>query len=173
MTNEIDPSALNMPVQGLHLHGPKLGNQIAEKGTLLVFLRHFGCLFSREMVTELKSAAQAPGYPEVIFVYNGSIEDGQYFFGQFWADASAISDPNLKLYNAFNVGRAGLRELLNPDVLLCGLRAMSKGNLWGIPKSDPLTMPGIFLLKDKSITWEHDFAHVGDHPKFSEIPNFL
>ena len=63
---------------------------------LLVFLRHFGCMFCREMVRDLRRISEAmPGFPPVLFFFQGTVEEGQSFFAQHWPQARApISLPS-------------------------------------------------------------------------------
>ncbi len=58
-------NSLDSPVTGLNLAGATLRDQLNPDGqTLLVFLRHFGCLFCREMVADLRDLSRAmPGLP--------------------------------------------------------------------------------------------------------------
>jgi hypothetical protein len=40
----------------------------------------------------------------------------------------------------------------------------------GPPDGDVWRMPGIFLVENQRIVWEHAFRHAGDHPDFARIP---
>lgn len=114
--------------------------------------------------------ADAPDYPELLFFYQGSIEDGEAFFRRLWPEARAVSDLPLKFYDAFGVERGGLREMFGPEVWACGVRAARKGSFIGAPVGDPWIMPGLFLVRDEQVLWRHAFRHAGDHPDFAQIP---
>lgn len=116
------------------------------------------------------AVAADPTYPRLLFVHLGTVEDGEAFFANAWPEAQAISDSDKTLYKAFGLQRAGLKETMSPGVMACGLRATLKGHMNGKPNADPWQMPGLFLVQGSKILWQHDFAHVGDHPDWSKIP---
>jgi hypothetical protein len=169
--DHVNAETLALPVDGVRLLGPTLGDQLVEP-TLLTFLRHFGCIFCREMVRDLRKAhEEIAGFPRVLFVYQGSVEDGRAFFDKFWPGASAISDLPKTLYQAFHIQRASFGQGFGPMVWSCAIRAGVKGNGVGRPIGDPWMMPGMFLIQpDAAIAWQHRFAHVGDHPDLRTIP---
>jgi hypothetical protein len=140
--------------------------------TLLVFLRHFGCIFCREMVKDLRRArSEIAGFPAVLYVYQGSPGDGEAFFAKHEPGARAIADLPRRLYDAFGIRRATMGQGFGPMVWSCAIRAAAKGNGVGRPIGDPWMLPGMFLLQpDQSISWSHPFKHVGDHPDLKTVP---
>ena len=50
----LDPTVLDATVEGRNLQPGPLRDQIGPSPTLLVFLRHLGCLFAREWLAELQ-----------------------------------------------------------------------------------------------------------------------
>ncbi len=170
MIQRIPREVLTQPVSGLQLAGPTLADQLTGSSNLLVFLRHFGCVFCREVVVDVRDAAADPDYPNVIFFFQGTIEQGQAFFANHWPEARAISDTPLFFYRAFGVERGGWREMFGPEVWACGLRAVSKGHFIGLPVGDPFVMPGAFLVSASGdILWRHEFQHAGDHPDWRRV----
>ncbi len=58
-----------------------------------------------------------------------------------------------------------------PAVWLRGFEAARKGHRVGAPVGDPWMMPGLFLVDDQvQIRWSWSFAHAGDHPDFTTLP---
>lgn len=168
---QIPPAALSAAVAGVNLQPGTLRDQLGDQPTLLVFLRHFGCPLCREMVGDLRNVASADAaYPPVLFVYQGTAEDGADFFGKLWPEARAVADPSRLLYRAFGVARGGLGELYGPGAAACYLRAATKGNLPGRTIGDPSMMPGLFLVEGDAIVWRHTFRNAGDHPDFASLP---
>jgi hypothetical protein len=163
---------LDAPVEGLNLAGATLRDQLNSEGqTLLVFLRHFGCIFCREMVGDLRRISRlTPDYPPILFFYQGTVEEGAAFMRKLWAEARAIADLPKRFYNAFGLERGGIGQMFGAQVWACGVRAASKGHFIGRPVGDPWTMPGLFLVEQDTITWQHDFKHAGDHPDWRIIP---
>ncbi len=170
----IPQKILSEPISGVNISGNTLRQEIGESETLLVFLRHFGCLFCREMVRDVRAEHYKPGgFLPTLFFYQGSVEDGVRFFDYYWPDARAIADPEMKFYHAFGIDRAGFGQLVGPEVVACGIRATLKGNMAGKPIGDVKTMPGMFIVKGSSVLWQHNFRHAGDHPDLTQIPRMM
>lgn len=110
-----------------------------------------------------------PGYPELLFVYQGDEQAGEEFFQRYWPEARAVSDPKNRLYEAFGLERAGFRELFNPEVMACSISAASKGNFVGKPVGDARMMPGAFLIENGEVVWQHTYRHIADHPDFASV----
>ena len=155
----------------MNLTAGPLADALGEGPTLLVFLRHFGCIFCREMVRDVRRAAEeTPGYPGVMFVFQGSVEQGLAFFGRWWPTARAIADPSARLYRAMGVRRGSAGQMIGLRVWGCGLRALGKGNFIGKAVGDPWLMPGAFLVHRGAVAWTHQFKHAGDHPDWRAVP---
>ena len=123
------------------------------------------------MIKELRDVAIAdPGYPPVVFFYQGSLEEGADFFVKTWPEARAVSDTSLYFYRAFGLQRGKFMQVMGPGAAVCSLRAAGKGYLPGTPVGDPWQMPGMFLVAGGRVLWQHDFAHIGDHPDFRALP---
>ncbi len=171
MTSRIlDPGILDRPVTGRNLRDGTLGDQIGSRPTLLVFLRHLGCLFSREWLDELGRASADPAFPALLYVHLGTLEQGATFFEDLAPAARAVSDPEQRLYLAFGVPRASALQLLDPRVWACGMRAFGGGHKPGKPIGDPLVMPGLFLVEGGRVTWEFVPEHMGGLPPVDRIP---
>jgi hypothetical protein len=165
---------LDRAVTGVGLVPGTLRDQIGDEVTLLVFLRHFGCMFCRETVGDLREATRAdPEFPPVLFFFQGSSTEGRAFLRRDWPDARAVSDPELEFYDLFDVRRASLLEALGPSVLSSRSRARSKGYENGPRSGDIWRMPGVFAVKGDQVIWSHHAKHAADHPVFSEIPDIL
>jgi hypothetical protein len=165
---------LDRPLSGYNITDSSLRAEIGNAPTLLVFLRHFGCIFCRELAKDLKTQVEAkPNYPSVMFFYQGQPQEGAAFFDAIWPTARAVSDVPKVYYDAFGIDRGGLKQMFGPAVWACGVRAALKGNFIGWKTGDPWTMPGMFLVQGTQIVWNHDFRHAGDHPDLSRIPAFI
>ncbi len=167
----IDTTILTTPVTGVNLQPGTLQDQLGHMPNLLVFLRHFGCIFCREMVRDLRAITVTnPAYLPILFFYQGNAADGKTFFNTFWPEARAVADESRIFYTAFGIRRGGIQEMLGPEVWACGVRAALKGSSGGWPTSDPWMMPGVFVVQGNTILWQHTFRHAGDHPDFTRIP---
>ncbi len=126
------------------------------------------------MVSDLRTLATTQnGYPNILFVYMGSVDEGEAFFAAAWPEARAVSDPTKQLYSAFGLERGSFGQVFGPGAMACSLRAAGKGHVVGKPVGDPWQMPGLFLVKGQDVLWAHDFAHIGDHPDFTIMPKLV
>ena len=123
------------------------------------------------MVGELRKVVQTdPTYPPVLLVHQGTAEEGTAFFSTFWPEARAVSDEAKTFFTAFGIERAGFMQVFGPGAAACSLRAAAKGYLPGKAVGDPWLLPGLFLVQGEHVLWQHDFAHIGDHPDFARLP---
>ncbi|MGB0619007.1 MAG: SelL-related redox protein [Myxococcota bacterium] len=174
----IDGASLDAPVTGVGLVPGTLGDQLEASGdrvSLLVFLRHFGCIFCRETMADLRAASEAdPDYPDVLFFFQGSATEGRAFLRRYWPEARAVADPELEFYDRFGVRRATFLEALGPQVVFgARRRARAKGHQNGPRDGDIWRMPGIFAVSDKKVVWAHQPKHAADHPDFAAISSFV
>ncbi len=166
--------ALATPVTGVGLVPGTLADQFGGETSLLVFLRHFGCIFCRETLADLRAASEAtPGYPPVLFFFQGSPTEGRAFLRRYWPEARAVADPRMELYDHFGVGRANLIQAFGPAVLRVRSRAARKGHANGPRSGDVWRMPGVFAVRNDQIIWSHRPRHAADQPDFREIPSLL
>ncbi len=156
--------ALQLPVAGRNLRPGTLGDQMGPGPVLLVFLRHFGCLFCREVVRDVRLECERPGFPRVLFVHQGDAAEGDGFFGRFWPEVPAIADPAAALYRGFAVERGNVAQMFGPRSTACAVRALVKGNGVGRKVGDGWTLPTMLLFDDDGrVVWEHRGRHAGDH----------
>lgn len=181
--DQLSPALLAEPVAGggLHVEADGVATLRAQldpaRPTLLVFLRHLGCVFCREMVKDIRIAAdradagQAESrYPRVVFVHTAPVDRAARFFGRYWPGVTAVSDPERRLQRAAGLARGTLGQLFGPRVLLGALRAIWKGHFVGRPAGDPWMMPGLLLVSPAGrVLYRHSFRHIGDHPPFDRF----
>lgn len=110
------------------------------------------------------------GYPPILFVFRGTPADGREFFEHYWPEAKAIADPTGDLFQAFGLFRADWKRMFGPAVIVAAVRAVLHGNRFGTAKKDVMREPGLYLIENQAIVWEHNFHHIGDHPDFAKIP---
>ena len=172
MRLELPKDLVEAPVVGVNLMPGTLGDQLAgDDATLLVFLRHFGCIFCRETVSELRRTCEsAPGFPPVLFFFQGTPTEGRVFLRRYWPAARAVADAQKRFYAGLGIGRGGLLQLFGPGVWSAARRARRKGLAQGRPSGDLWMMPGLFIVREGRIVWAHEYAHAGDQPDFACIP---
>jgi hypothetical protein len=145
----------------------------ALRPTLTVFLRHEGCPFCREALADLsklRPSIEIRG-AGLAFVHMSSEPEAEKFFaGYCLSDVPRFSDPSGGLYRAFALRRAQWLDLLGPRVWKRGLcTALLKGHGLGVPQSDALRMPGVFLLSEGVVVAQHRHASPAEQPDYLSL----
>ncbi len=137
---------------------------------LLVFLRHLGCTFCREALADLGARRRdiAKLGADIVLVHMADEAAWAPFISRSGLqDATAIADPEKKLYRAFELKRGTVGQLFGWRVWLRGIRAgILRGHGLNIPRQDPWQMPGVFLLKDGEIKTAFRHHRVSDRPHY-------
>ena len=155
------------------------GETLAEASTsgmlVLVFLRHFGCTFTRRILRgleEIEVEANRHG-AELVLVHMLRSGDETGYLGKN-SNITRIADPRCELYRAFGLGKGGLIALFGPQVWLRGVSSLMQGCGVGHLAGDGLQMPGAFLFRHGSIISAqpaHTAADLPDIPAlFRELP---
>jgi peroxiredoxin len=148
------------------------GQSLAEASQsplFLVFLRHFGCTFCREAVDTISKKRQEieAGGSRLAFVHLGTEEKAQWFFKPYGLlDVPRFGDAEGRLYQAFGLLRAELRQYLNSESILRMLLAWSHGHFVGLPAGDIQRMPGAFLMERGEIRKAFRHKLVSDRPDY-------
>ena len=116
---------------------------------LLVFLRQFGCCFSREALSDIRfllPAMEAAGARVVLVHMSSEYEASQILASYGLADLSRISNPDGSLYKSFGLRKAELASMLAPQSIGRVLEAWANGNGSGFARGDSMQLPGMFLI---------------------------
>lgn len=125
----------------------------------LVFLRHFGCVFCRYQVSQLRSAADLAIY----FVCMESAEEAAAFKEKMRSPHHFISDSQRHLYEGFGVPKGKTSQIFNLRTLAQGLKATFSGQLQGRPTSDPMQLGAAIILDAKGdIAWSSYAQDAGE-----------
>lgn len=146
----------------------------AEGPTLLVFLRHFGCLCCSEQVTEL-----APRLGELhqlsirtVFVGNGEARFIDHFVERFALSnkkAEIVTDPALSAFKAAGLHRS-LWAAYGPVAMRDLIRATGHGHITRFGEGDALQQGGALLIDaEGKLAWYHRSRSKGGHAKSVEI----
>ena len=128
--------------------------------TLVVFLRHLGCVFCRQMLGDLREhrAAIEKAGVKIALVHMASDRQAELVFRLYGLDDMArFSDPDRSLYEAFVLRRVTMSELLSADLWKRG------------PRGDPMQMPGVFLVDRGWIRARFVHSHPWDRPDFPAL----
>lgn len=118
------------------------------KPILMILLRHTGCSFCRRTLHELSQSLlqiRGSGY-EVGIVHMDRDETMQEQLEQFdLQTVPRFHDPDKKLYKALGLKRSSILKMFKKELWEKGQEQLrDHGGAW--PKSDPLQLPGAFLI---------------------------
>lgn len=150
--------------------GKTLAEASENKLLALVFLRHFGCTFTRQILRGLEAIekeAKAHGADLVLVHMLQSGKETPYL-GEA-GGISRIADPRCELYRAFGLGKGGFLELFGPHVWWRGAVAIFKGCGVGHLAGDGMQMPGAFLFRDGQIISSQRARSASDLPDLPEL----
>ncbi len=160
------PLTIAEAAQGYRLSdGRTLTEASQGKTIVMIFLRHFGCTFTRQILRGLEGIqknSKAHGAELVMVHLMQSGKETQYL-GQN-SDVLRIADPRCELYRAFGLGKGGFLELFGPRVIIATFISLFKGCGAGRRVGDGLQMPGAFLFRDGEIIASQPAHSIADLP---------
>lgn len=159
----------NLASEFLSQEGQSLAALIATQQVYLVFLRHFGCTFCREMVSDLAAQRQeiAARGPQLAFVHMGSEEKARDFMQHYQlTDVPRFADPDSRLYKSFGLSRVPIRQFFNSETILRLIFAMFDGHFAFFPAGDIQQMPGVFLIQNSEIQKSFRHTLISDRPDY-------
>jgi hypothetical protein len=149
----------------------KLATEWAEHPAVIVWLRHFGCVFCREQVAEIRgkrSEIEAFG-AGIAFVGNGTPRAAAWFRKKFAADSTVLTDPGLVTYKAIGA-RSGMLSTLGPSAWGAGLRAFRSGARQSTTKGHPYQQGGLVVMAPGNrVLYQHISKAAGDHAPVGDV----
>lgn len=142
--------------------------QISEKKTIVVFLRHFGCIFCRETMRYLaanKDRLLEEGINIAIVHQSDEVHGSFYLHKYGLGDLEHFSDPDLHLYKAFGLKEGKFRQLAGLKVWKGGVRAVLKSRVFmGRVKGKAAQLGGFFIFQNGKVEVEYRCQHASDIP---------
>jgi len=142
---------------------------------LLIFLRHFGCSFCRQAISDvagLREELAARGVRPV-FVHLGTPQRAKPFFDYYGiGDVERVSDPEGVVYRnpVFALGRVHpLWHLVNPMVWAGWLKGALFRHGIGAIQEDGHQMPGLFFLRGSAIVRRFRYRTIADEPDYLKL----
>jgi hypothetical protein len=149
----------------------RLADQWAKRPAVVVWLRHFGCVFCREQVAEIRavrSEIEARG-AEIVFVGNGTPRAAAWFQKKFAADSIVLTDPELVTYKAIGA-RSGILSTMGPSAWGAGLRAFRSGARQSTTKGHPYQQGGLVVMAPRNrVLYKHVSRAAGDHAPVADV----
>lgn len=154
--------------------GANLVELSQSKPLLLIFIRHFGCTFCRETVSEvskIETVINHNGYTPV-FVHLSDPSYGDSFFQKYFEhQVLHVSDPGRRLYRALNIKRGNLWQLYGLPTWYRGLIAgLFKGHGGvGELEGDEMQLGAYFVLDKGEIVFSHYSASASEEFDFENV----
>jgi hypothetical protein len=153
--------------------GRSLIEASSETPVLLVFLRHFGCVFCREAMLDIgkKKEEWVKRNINVILVHMSSFELAETYFEKFnVAGIENISDPSCGLYASFGLGKGSVSQLFGLKNFIRGFQTTVKGVPIGLRQiGDGFQMPGVFLIRDGKVIESYIHSSAADRPDYESL----
>lgn len=165
---------LGDPIRTLKSHtGETLFELSNRQPTLVVFLRHNGCTFCREALSDLAAARGSLTNQNVglALVHLGDAAEMQALCVQYGvSDIPRICDPERRLYQAFQLKLGSPIALMGPKVFWRGFRtAFFAGHGIGRFDGNVFQLPGAFLVDKGRVIREFRHASAADRPDYVQL----
>ena len=143
---------------------------------MLVFLRHFGCIFCKEALLEISNKRESieEKGTKIIFVHMATDEIAQEYLGKFGLEnISRISDPTSQYYRLFGLGKGTITQLFGLSSFIRGFDVVvnkkqpieyNGGHL-----GDSFQMPGVFVLQNGKIQESYVHKLASSRPDYEKL----
>jgi peroxiredoxin len=146
----------------------------SERTVLLIFLRHFGCTFCREALSDIaKAKASIEAYgTKIVFVHMTDDKVAERYFNRYELNGAIhVSDPACQYYAAFGLVKGNFNQLFGLQSWIRGFQA-GIGERHGLSYKqlgDGFQMPGIFVIQQGEIkeAFIHKLSH--DRPDYQQL----
>lgn len=154
-------------------NGTPLVQMVDIAPVLLVFLRHAGCTFCREAVSDIAAVRheiEATG-TRIVLVHMGDREAMESVIHKYSLEGvDRICDESQQLYAAFGLTQGTWNQLYGFKVWFRGLVAgMVRGHGIGKPVADFTQMPGVFFLDRGIVTASFRHRSAADRPNYTDV----
>ena len=155
--------------------GVTLRSLTFQSPVMLVFLRHFGCVFCKEALDEIskkRDSIEKTG-AKIVFVHMSDTETADEYFSRFHLkDTIFICDPNQRYYAAFGLQRGSFNQLFGLHVWMRGFKIQQESgyNLEMAKRlGDSFQMPGVFILQEGEIKEKFIHRHAAERPDYDQL----
>ncbi len=140
--------------------------------TVLVFLRHFGCIFCRQHAKALSASAErirlAGG--QVVLIGMGTPQEAAEFARSQDVPFPVYSDADRSAYRAYGLPEGSVGQLAGPRVIAASLRAVADGAGVGKSVGNRRQLPGTYIVDSAGvIRFAKPAAHAGDVATVQEV----
>ncbi|WP_417382944.1 SelL-related redox protein [Gimesia sp.] len=140
---------------------------------LIVFLRHGGCPFCRQVLDQLKSLSaqlEERNLQLAIVHMMDETEAARLLARYQLQNVHSFSDPDRKLYELFQVKRGSLAETVGPAVWWSGFKTtVLSGYLPGIPGKDVQQLGAALILDRGKVVASYFSQNSADLPDWDQL----
>jgi peroxiredoxin len=144
----------------------RLGSVWETRPIVLVFVRHFACLFCRQQVAQLRASIDRIHDlgAELVVIGNGTPEQARTFREEQRLDTPLYTDPERNAYRALEM-RHGRKTVTHPRVMLHAIKALLQGFRQTSVAGDPLQQGGVLVIEPGGVErYRYISREAGDHP---------
>ncbi len=153
--------------------GRTLRSLADDRQTLVVLLRHSGCTFCKQTLSDLarqQADIEKAGVGLAVVGMTASSEGLRSFGEQYGLTSAAwFADPDRLLYRALQLGRGSFLQLFGPRVWVAGVLAALRGHGIGKLEGDGFQMPGAFVIHRGRVVRAYRHATAADRPDLREL----
>jgi peroxiredoxin len=172
----IEQRAGDLPVLRPDGSSVRLGAVWAERPVVLALMRHFGCIFCKEQVAELRAIVDqvhAEG-AELVVLGSGSAQMAGFFAEDYAITTPVLTDPTREVYRALEARRPHRLGFIDPRVFIGSMRALVRGHRQTFGPAaelgDDTQLGGVFIVRPGGhLAWAHRSAFAGDRPTNDEV----
>lgn len=169
----INPTTINIFDKIITNKGNRISELSDNQPVMMIFLRHFGCTFCREALAELstKKKSLEDAGTRMVFVHMSDNETADKYFTRYnLSDAEHVSDPNCNFYTSFGLLKGNFRQLFGLSSWIRGFKAgIIEGHGIGQQLGDDFQMPGVFIIKSRSIREKYIHKLPSDKPNYEKL----
>lgn len=155
--------------------GSKLKDLTFRNPVMLIFLRHFGCVFCKEAMKDLsrkRKRFEDQGF-QIIFVHMSDTDTANAYFKKYGLEGiTFINDPNQMYYKAFGLMRGSFTQLYGLQTWIRGFKVKREhGYELELAKKlgDSTQMPGVFILMDGELKEKFIHRHAAERPDYEKL----
>lgn len=154
--------------------GDSLWDLSFKRPVMVVLLRHFGCVFCKEALTELSKLQDKINKlnTHLVLVHLSDNKTAESIFkGYGLKDVDSVSDPEALVYQQFGLSKARLQQMIGLKVWL---RTFQQGVIEGHGLTNPsdgdvFQMPGVYLVHKGKIKDEYIHGTIADRPDYFKM----
>jgi len=149
----------------------RLGQLWADRTVVLVFVRHFGCVFCKQQLAEISpllDRVQRVG-ARIVVIGQGSIEEARVFRDTEKLTLPLLTDPSRASYCALDM-RRGLTSVLRASVVVRAWSTWRAGFRQSHVAGDALQQGGVVVIAPGGVErFRFISREAGDHPAPADI----